>query len=134
MLLTPLTLELVLAPGVLNSAASLSYPYTNELVNSFVKTCVYGWAGGEDPHSFPVPRTAGGLDGHRDFRKWLFTYTNFVPTGHVFDSRLWGCGSQAKVFRGVRIDFISYNKFPGSAIVEFKSVNIFILCTTAIPR
>ncbi|KAF9444915.1 hypothetical protein P691DRAFT_777939 [Macrolepiota fuliginosa MF-IS2] len=34
-----------LAPHVPNSASSLSYPYTTELVNSIIKAEVYGWTG-----------------------------------------------------------------------------------------
>ncbi|KAF9449066.1 hypothetical protein P691DRAFT_774915 [Macrolepiota fuliginosa MF-IS2] len=36
--------ELDLAPGLPDSASSLSWPYTNELVNSILKSRVYDWA------------------------------------------------------------------------------------------
>ncbi len=42
---------LVLALGVTDSASSLPYPYTNELVNSFIKARIYTRVAGEDGES-----------------------------------------------------------------------------------
>ncbi|KAF9447449.1 hypothetical protein P691DRAFT_802338, partial [Macrolepiota fuliginosa MF-IS2] len=36
--------DLIIAHGVADSASSLPWPYTNELVNSMLKACVYEWA------------------------------------------------------------------------------------------
>lgn len=119
--------ELVLAPDVPNSAASLSYPYTNELVNSLLKIHVYDTVGDEDPHSFPAPVEPRRLDADCDFRKRLHISTSLADINYAFSHLLWSCESQVKSFPGAQIEYISRSGFPKFNITEFKSVNPFTL-------
>ncbi|KAF9445558.1 hypothetical protein P691DRAFT_777489 [Macrolepiota fuliginosa MF-IS2] len=64
--------ELELAPDVSDSASSLSWPYTNELVNSALKASVYDWAFGICFRVGSLPEIERQLlerFGHVDFRK-----------------------------------------------------------------
>lgn len=70
-----LSVELVLAPGVTDSATSLSCSYANELVNSVIKAWVYVCVGSEDFESFSAFRKYGVFDVEVDFRKRLHIAT-----------------------------------------------------------
>ncbi len=54
-----MSVELVVARGVTDSASCLSYPYTNELVNSVIKARVYICVGHEDGESFSATGAYG---------------------------------------------------------------------------
>lgn len=122
-LLILIPLELVLAPGVPDSAASLSYPYTNELINSLLKIHVYDTVGDEDPHSFPAPRESRGSDADCDFRKRLHVSTGLADINYAYSHLLWGCESQARSFPGMKIEYISRSGFHKFNITEFRLVN-----------
>lgn len=68
--------ELVLASGVTDSGSTLSYPYTNELVNSFIKAKVYIEFGDEDTGSFSALGVFGALGANCDFHKNLHVSTH----------------------------------------------------------
>ncbi len=124
MLLTFASLELVLAPGVPNSAASLSYPYTNELVNSFLKAYIYVKVGEENKRSFFVSREPGSLSAKCDFRKRLHTHTHLSRSDFLFQHMLWGCVSEARFFPGTVLECIPGSEFHKFDLVEFKSVSL----------
>ena len=117
------SVELVLASGVADSVSTLSYPYTNELVNSFIKDCVYSEFGTEDSESFSALGVIGALGATCDFRKHLHAAT--PPEGEdgslPWCGILWGCECRFKSYPGTRIRWISLDKFD---INEFKLVNI----------
>ncbi len=116
-----MSVELVLAPGVADSASSLSYPYTNELVNSVIKAIVYDSVGDEDSDSFSALGAYGVFDVDIDFRKCLYIDTYLSGTGPIpTQDRLWGCRSRHKLYVGVWIYWISLADFD---VNEFKSVS-----------
>lgn len=115
-------IELIRAPGVTDSASSLSYPYTNELVNSLIKARVYISVGREDSQSFSAPGGLGALGADLDFRKRLHILTHFGSTiGSLPSSGFrWGCECRAKSSPGTRVCWIPLDKFN---VDEFKLVN-----------
>ncbi len=108
-----LSLELVLAPGVTDSALSLSYPYANELVNSAIKALVYIRVGVEDMDSFSALGAFAVLDVNIDFRKCLHIITNFssAPDSLPRLGWAWGCRSHLKHYVGTSIIWISLADF-----------------------
>ncbi len=127
-----MAIELVLAPGVPDSASSLSYPYTNELVNSLIKAKVYIDIGREDEENFSTPGRFGVLDADLDFRKRLHILTNtWSASGSLPASGyLWNCEYRNKSYPGTLISWISLSKFN---IDEFKSVKPIILYSADVP-
>ncbi len=117
-----MSVELVLAPGVANSASSLSYPYTNELVNSIIKATVYLSVGDEDFDSFSTLGAYGVFDIDLDFRKCLLLDTHFLSkTGSVpSQGRVWGCRRRFRYYVGTSIFWIRLADFD---VNEFKSVS-----------
>jgi len=113
---------LVLAPGVPDSAASLSYPYTNELINSLLKAYVYVEVGGEDPAGFPVLRESRRSDADCDFRKRMYIWSTWPGPVRTFGSWLWGCYSHMKGVPGAEIGYISPSGFPKFDIIRFKAM------------
>lgn len=114
---------------MLDSASSLSYPYTNELVNSLIKAWVYYEAGNEHSENFSQPGSEGrGPPGaERDYRKHLqvFTYLGRVipaEPNSVTTRLLWGCECRTKSFPGTYIAWISGNDFSKFSVNEFKRV------------
>ncbi len=114
--------ELVLAPGVADSASSLSYPYTNELVNSVIKARVYIRAGIEDGGSFSVLGANGVFDVDVDFRKRLHIVTRLfsTPGSPPRRSQSWGCRCRFTCYVGTDITWISLADFD---VNEFKMVS-----------
>ncbi len=114
--------ELVLAPGVAESASSLSYPYTNELVNSFIKACVYAYVGDEDLKNFSAFGRYGVFDVDVDFCKRLhiITLLNSAPGSLSYQYRIWGCRSRYKCYVGTEFECISLADFN---IDKFKLVS-----------
>lgn len=111
---------MVTAPGVSGSGSSLSYPHTNELINSLIKARVYIHIGAEDAENFPIPGDPAGLRGECDFRKHFHIVTNFWVRRPVAKSALvWGCECLQKTWPGTRIRTISWAKFD---VNEFKLV------------
>ncbi len=108
-----MSVELVHAPGVPDSASSLSYPYTNELVNSVIKAWVYIYAGDEDAESFSVFGRYGEFQVDVDFRKRLHIDTYLISgTGSLPDQyHFWGCRCRAKNYMGTEINWISLAGF-----------------------
>ncbi len=115
--------ELVLTPGVTDSASSLSYPYTTELVNSVIKAWVYTNAGDESGNSFSAFGAYGVFHVHIDFRKRLHLVTHlFSGTGSLpGQSQIWGCRCLAKRYVGSDIYWISLADF---SVDEFKLVSV----------
>ncbi len=105
--------ELVLAPGVTDSASSLSYPYTNELVNSVIKANVYIRVGHEDGESFSALGVYGVFDVDIDFSKWLHivAYLYSVPGSPPGQAQIWGCRCRFKNYMGTLIHWISLADF-----------------------
>ncbi len=114
--------ELVLAPSVTDSAASLSYPHANELVNSFIKAWVYACVGDEDRDRFSALGAFGVFDVDIDFRKcmhiatYLYSGTGSLPSPSWF----WGCRCRFKYYAGTSINWISLADFD---VNEFKMVS-----------
>ncbi|KAF9442342.1 hypothetical protein P691DRAFT_714489 [Macrolepiota fuliginosa MF-IS2] len=107
--------DLILVHGVADSASSLSWPYTNELVNSVLKACVYYWA-------FDVCFQYGDLpdiecqllqrfscaDFHKARQNEVMLYAGY--SGFVFRGR-WGCDAHSKFIRGTQIFRTTQDKF-----------------------
>ncbi len=118
-----MSVELVLAPGVLDSASSLSYPYTKELINSVIKAWVYAYAGYEDIESFSAFGRYGVFDVDVDFRKRLHIITHLnsrtgsLPRQH----RIWGCRYRVTSYARTEIALISLADFnvDGFKLVSF---------------
>lgn len=116
-----LSVELVIVP-VADSASSLSYPYTNELVNSVIKANVYIRVGYEDMDSFSALGQYGVFDVDIDFHKWLHIFTSFysAPGSLPGQSQIWGCRCRYEYYVGTEINWISLADFD---IDEFKMVS-----------
>ncbi len=117
-----MSVELVLAPGVTDSASALSYPSTNELVNSLVKALVYTHSGGEDPEHFSGYGRYGALQVDVDFRKRMHMFTLFHcgPGSLPYQDQVWGCKCRSKAFVGTLIYWFSLADFN---VDEFKLVS-----------
>jgi len=116
--------ELVLAPGVPDSAFSLSYPSTNELVNSLIKVCIYRTLDSEDSEKFSATGEVG-LNAACDFRKHLHIVTHFTRVLRPDSSRptrslLWGCECRVKCLPGIFITWVSRAGFSKFNVPEFK--------------
>ncbi len=111
----------MLAPGVTDSASSLSYTYTNELVNSFIKDVFYARAGDEDYESFSVLGRHGVFGVGIDFRKRLHISTRMRSGSGSFSlqSRLWGCRCRYRSYVGTNIFWITLADFD---VDKFKTV------------
>ncbi|KAF9444413.1 hypothetical protein P691DRAFT_778274 [Macrolepiota fuliginosa MF-IS2] len=119
--------DLVLAHGVADSASSLSWPYTNELVNSMLKACVYDWAfdicfwWGNLPE---IERQLLERFGHADFRKArqnqvvLYAgYNGLVPCIR------WDCYAHRKLIRGTQLFRVPRDQFQKNFdVTKFKAV------------
>ncbi len=108
-----MSVGLVLAPDMTDSALFLSYPYTNELVNSVVKVRAYIGVGDEDAESFSALGAFGTFNPDLDFRNCLYITTySYSATGstrsHGF---LWGCRCRFKPYLGTHINCISLADF-----------------------
>ncbi len=114
-------IELILAPGVEDSAASLSYPSSNEVVNSLVKAYVYFHTGAEDSQSFSVDGQARKLDADCDFRKRLHIVAHLVDSRPSSGLR-WGCRCRFKWVHGTSISWVPREEFPKFNVMEFKLV------------
>ncbi len=96
-----MSVELVLAPGVTNSASSLSYPCANESLNKVIKALVYIRAGDEDEYNFSVHGAYGVFDVNINFRKWLHLASYFNSAfSSVFSGLYWGCRCRSKYYVG----------------------------------
>lgn len=118
-----MSVELVLASDVLDSASSLSCPYTNELVNSIIKARVYVSVGTEDVNSFSALGAYGMFNVDVDFRKRLHidTYIYSAATGsHPFHFLFWGVRGCFKLYVGTEIRWFSLVEFN---VDEFKLVS-----------
>ncbi len=115
-----MSVELIPAPGVADSASSLSYPYTNELVNSIIKANVYISVGDEDLESFSALGAYGVFDADIDFRKCLHIdsyQTSSIPV----PAWIWGCGRLRTCYVGTFINWVSLDDFD---VDEFKIVSV----------
>ncbi len=103
----------MLAPGVIDSASSLSYPYTNELVNSLIKALVYTYAGAEDGESFSASGRHGVFHVDMDFRRRLHIVTHLgnVSPSLPFQGQIWGCRCRVRDYKGTEITWISLADF-----------------------
>ncbi len=118
-----MSVELVLAPGVTDSASSLSYPYANELVNSAIKAWVYTYAGDEDRENFSALGAFGVFYINTDFRKRLRIVTHFYVAGTgplPVRNQVWGCRCRDKWYVRASITWISLADFD---VNKFKLVS-----------
>ncbi len=117
-----ISVELVPAPGATDSASFLSYPYTNEFVNSFIKAWVYANVGDEDDGSFSALGRYGLFDVNVDFRKCLHIITHLDGgTGSLpAQGRIWGCRDRFRSYVGTSIYWISLAHID---VHEFKLVS-----------
>ncbi len=104
-----------------DSASSLSYPHTNELVNLSIKDWVYASAGREDSQSFLVLGRYGAFGVDFDFRKSLHTVTRVT---RAFRSRptpdmIWGFVGKHQVYVGTSINWVNLAKLD---VEKFKTV------------
>ncbi|KAF9440178.1 hypothetical protein P691DRAFT_688526, partial [Macrolepiota fuliginosa MF-IS2] len=119
--------DLILAHGVADSAPSLSRPYTNELVNSMLKACVYDWA-------FDICFQWGDLPeiehqllqrfGRADFRKARQNQVMVFAGNDGFLGYVrWDCGAHSKVIRGTQLFRVPRDEFQKNFdVTEFKAV------------
>ncbi|KAF9446884.1 hypothetical protein P691DRAFT_732444 [Macrolepiota fuliginosa MF-IS2] len=118
--------ELVLAPGVPDSAASLSWPYTNELVNSMLKACVYVWAfsscfgyicyPGIEPQ---LIRHFGRVDFRKGHEGRMMLFAEHSAPLHNWS---WNYRGNSKYFRGTRLFRILPNEFQRFDAVAFNAM------------
>ncbi len=102
--------------------SSLSYPYKNELVNSFIKAWVYIRAGDEDMRSLSVLGQCGVFGVDIDFRKYLHISTHYISASGSFPipALLWGYTCRYMVYGGTEIVWITLADFD---VEKFKAVS-----------
>ena len=120
------TIELDLAPNIIDSASTLSYPSTNELVNSLIKACVYQALDNEDSENFSASGEVG-LDAGCDFRKHLHIVTHLTrmllpDPSRPTRSLLWGCECRVKCLSGAFVACISRSGFSKFNVSDFRQV------------
>ncbi len=117
-----ISVELVLAPGVTDSASTLSCPHTNELANSVIKDYVYFRVGSEDREKFSALGSFGVFDVDVDFRKRLYIATRLygAPGSRSGRHQIWGCKCRYRHYVGSDIHWFPLANFNVS---EFKSVS-----------
>ncbi len=119
------SLELVLVPGVADSASSLSYPDTNELINSVIKARVYMNVGDENTERFSALGAYGVFGADVDFRKCLHIVTYLYRTPRSLPGGpIWGCRRRYKLYMGTSIYWISLADFK---VDEFKLVSALLI-------
>ncbi|KAF9449068.1 hypothetical protein P691DRAFT_774917 [Macrolepiota fuliginosa MF-IS2] len=118
--------ELASAPGLSDSASSLSGPYINELVNSVLQASIYDWA-------FDVCFDFGDLPEIERPLLQRFGRANFrtsrqnnamVPAGHsgFLNSTRWNCRGHSKVTHGAQVFRIPRDQFQTwFDVAEFKA-------------
>ncbi|KAF9442369.1 hypothetical protein P691DRAFT_779436 [Macrolepiota fuliginosa MF-IS2] len=118
--------ELALAHGLPDSASSLSWPYTNELVNSVLKSCVYDWAF-ETCFNFgrfpEIERPLLRYFDRADFRKALRNDT-MLYAGHsgFVNAIRWDCDGHSRVSRGTELFRVPRDRFRVSFdVVKFNA-------------
>ncbi len=118
-----ISVELALALGVTDSASTLSYPCTNELVHSVIKAVVYAYAGDEDVQSFSAFGRYGVFRVDIDFHKCLHIVTHiFSGTGSLpGQGRIWGCRCRYKHYARTELIWISLADFN---VNEYKLVSV----------
>ncbi|KAF9442811.1 hypothetical protein P691DRAFT_788958 [Macrolepiota fuliginosa MF-IS2] len=112
--------ELILAPGIPDSASSLSYPDTNELINSIIKAQILVYA-----HAMigTLPDLSG-MDSrwvqqsqYGDFRKHLHIHATLCPpNGELFSLLVRGYRGMAKYISSIRL---FQSRAPRSPLLEF---------------
>ncbi|KAF9441426.1 hypothetical protein P691DRAFT_812796, partial [Macrolepiota fuliginosa MF-IS2] len=115
-----------LAHDVPDSTSSLSWPYTNELVNSVLKAWVYDWAFETcfDFDRFPeIERQLLQRFGRTDFRKAQQNEA-ILYAGHSGFMRVarWNCRGPLKVTHGAQLFRVPPDQFQTRFdVVEFKA-------------
>ncbi|KAF9447554.1 hypothetical protein P691DRAFT_706533 [Macrolepiota fuliginosa MF-IS2] len=114
---------LTLAPHIPDSASSLSYPHTTELVNSIIKAEVYALAGNLCSHLVGTRESDFNLlqkHGNADFRKSLCVIStlNGVRRGHEYLS----CYGHQKSVYGTILFRLCPGEFQRFSVVEFKKM------------
>ncbi|KAF9445802.1 hypothetical protein P691DRAFT_734370 [Macrolepiota fuliginosa MF-IS2] len=118
-------LELTLAPNVPDSASSLSWPYTNEFVNSLLKALVYDW-------TFMTCFSFGHVPdieiqslqrfSHADFRKFQENRTMlYAGHGGWLASVRWGWCADVKVISRTQLFRVPPVEFRNIDVAEFKA-------------
>lgn len=110
-----------------DSASSLSYPYTSELVNSVVKAKVYDSLHGVCLELCDSPSLDPRLQQqlcHVDFRKSLCAKTSLYA-GHVgfLCFSVWGYAGRSKVIGGTQLFRLLPDEFSRFDTTEFQKVS-----------
>ncbi len=112
-----MSLDLVRAPGTPTPTSTLSYPYTNELVNSFVEASLYNNISGEEAPS--------GAD--FDFRKQLYVTTSIsraiFTNEDVIETTLRHCAGSSKYAHRTALAWLQPGEFPKFSVSRFKGVS-----------
>ncbi|KAF9447439.1 hypothetical protein P691DRAFT_671520, partial [Macrolepiota fuliginosa MF-IS2] len=119
--------DLILAHGVADSASSLSWPYTNELVNSVLKAWVYYWAFDTCFQWGNLPEIEHQLLQHfgcADLRKARQNQAMLYAGHSNFGSYVcWNCDAYSKLIRGTRLFRVPRDQFQKNFdVTEFKAV------------
>ncbi|KAF9442582.1 hypothetical protein P691DRAFT_681180, partial [Macrolepiota fuliginosa MF-IS2] len=133
-------LELVLAPGVPDSASSLSWPYANELVNSALKAWIYEWAFETCFYFGSLPQIEHQLlqrFGHINFRKARQNKAMVLGgDGGFLRSARWGCRGYLKMIHRTQLFRTTQDQFQARFnVVEFKAaIELWKECGIIEPR
>ncbi|KAF9447987.1 hypothetical protein P691DRAFT_730472 [Macrolepiota fuliginosa MF-IS2] len=107
--------ELGLAHGVPDSASSLSWPSTNELVNSMLKALVYDWAfdtcfiHGDLPEiECQLLQRFGRVDFRKVQRNWVMLYAGLDG---VLGTTRWNCRGGLKITPGAQLFHVPQDQF-----------------------
>ncbi|KAF9454379.1 hypothetical protein P691DRAFT_808516 [Macrolepiota fuliginosa MF-IS2] len=117
--------ELVLAPGVLDSSSSLSYPYANELVNSILKARVLDFLHKSCLSLTSIPEISPQLlqqFQHADFRKCLYINTIMFKTNRPMNTIMWGYPGHTKFISGTGL-FQHYSHDLSGFAHQFRQVS-----------
>lgn len=119
-----MTLELALAPGISDSASSLSNPCMNEFVNSFIKLDVYVWVSGISGSIAELPGLE--LKSRRKFGRKDSLKSFAISAARFGDSlvsvKFQGCSGLRKQIRNTKIFWTYDSDFDNPDVTFFKQV------------
>ncbi|KAF9442347.1 hypothetical protein P691DRAFT_765312 [Macrolepiota fuliginosa MF-IS2] len=126
-ILNAMSHDLTLAHGMADSASSLSWPYTNELVNSVLKACVYDWAfdacfqyGRLPEIEHQLLQCFGRADFHKARQNEVMLYAG---NSDFRDYTCWGCDAHSKLIHGTRLVRVPRDEFQENFdVAKFKAV------------
>ncbi|KXN85938.1 hypothetical protein AN958_10699 [Leucoagaricus sp. SymC.cos] len=114
-----------LAPTADNSAISLSFPSTNEFVNSIIKASTYSFIHEACQDISGHPNINSGLRqifAQADFRKALYIRTTLSEQGSLRSGKIGNCPGRMQITDGSLIFWSSHGGFSNDRVDNFKRV------------